>query len=75
MFHGLRHGAATLPLAVDVPDTVTMRSMGHADTRILARYQDVVSELQRDAASRMDQLLGSTEEGTVTRSVTETLLV
>lgn len=47
-----------------------MRSMGHADTRILARYQDVVSELQRDAAARMDQLLGSTEEGTVTQSVT-----
>jgi hypothetical protein len=55
---------------VGVPDTVAMRSMGHADTRILARYQDVVSELQRDAAARMDQLLGSTEEETVTRSVT-----
>jgi hypothetical protein len=36
-----------------------MRTMGHADTRILAPYQDVVSELQRDAASRMDGLLGS----------------
>jgi integrase len=59
-FHGLRHGAATLLLAAGVPDTVAMRTMGHADTRILARYQDVVSELQRDAASRMDQLLGGT---------------
>jgi integrase len=57
-FHGLRHGAATLLLAAGVPDTVAMRAMGHADTRILARYQDVVSELQRDAAVRMDQLLG-----------------
>jgi hypothetical protein len=28
--------------------------MGHADTRVLARYQDVVSELQWDAAARMD---------------------
>jgi hypothetical protein len=56
--HGLRHGAATLLLAAGVPDTVAMRTMGHADTRILARYQDVVSELQRDAAVRMDQLLG-----------------
>jgi integrase len=55
--HGLRHGAATLLLAAGVPDTVAMRTMGHADTRILARYQDVVSELQRDAASRMDDLL------------------
>lgn len=57
-FHGLRHGAATLLLAAGVPDTVAMRTMGHADTRILARYQDVVSELQRDAATRMDVLLG-----------------
>ena len=57
-FHTLRHGAATLMLASGVADTVAMRQMGHADTRILSRYQDVVSELQRDAASRMDQLLG-----------------
>jgi len=57
-FHNLRHGAATLLLAAGVPDTVAMRTMGHADTRILARYQDVVSELQRDAAARMDALLG-----------------
>ncbi len=56
-FHGLRHGAATLLLAAGVPDTVAMRTMGHADTRILARYQDVVSELQREAAERMDALL------------------
>ena len=32
-FHGLRHGAATLLLAAGVPDTVAMRTMGHADTR------------------------------------------
>jgi integrase len=57
-FHNLRHGAATLLLAAGVPDTVAMRTMGHADTRILARYQDVVSELQRDAANRMNELLG-----------------
>lgn len=57
-FHTLRHGAATLLLAAGVADTVAMRTMGHADTRILARYQDVVSELQRDAAARMDELLG-----------------
>jgi integrase len=60
-FHTLRHGAATLLLAAGVPDTVAMRAMGHADTRILARYQDVVSELQRDAAERMDALIGGEE--------------
>ena len=58
-FHGLRHGAATLLPTAGVPDTVAMRTMGHADTRILSRYQDVVSELQRDAAARMDTLLGA----------------
>jgi hypothetical protein len=36
----------------------SFRPLQHADTRILARYQDVVSELQRDAVARMDELLG-----------------
>jgi integrase len=57
-FHTLRHGAATLLLAAGVPDAVAASIMGHADTRILRRYQDVVPDLQRDAASRMDRLLG-----------------
>jgi integrase len=58
-FHGLRHGAATLLLAAGVPDAVAIALMGHADTAILRRYQDVVSDLRRDAAARMDALLGS----------------
>lgn len=33
--------------------------MGHADTRILRHYQEVVDELKRDAAVRMDALLGA----------------
>jgi len=41
-----------------VPDAVAASVMGHADTRILARYQNVVSELQRDAAARVETLLG-----------------
>jgi integrase len=57
-FHGLRHGAATLLLAAGVPDAVAATVMGHADTRILRRYQEVVDDLQRDAATRMDALLG-----------------
>lgn len=38
-----------------------MRTMGYADTRTWPgiRYQDVVSELRRDAAARMDALLGA----------------
>ena len=57
-FHGLRHGAATLMLAAGVPDPVAVEIMGHADARILARYQKVVHALRRDAAHRMDALLG-----------------
>jgi integrase len=52
--HGLRHGAAMLTACRWRLGLVAMRTMGHADTRILARYQEVVSELQRDAACRMD---------------------
>jgi hypothetical protein len=51
--------ATALLLAAGVADTVAMRTVGHADARILARYQDVVTELQRDAAARMDSLLGA----------------
>jgi integrase len=57
-FHTLRHGAATLMLAGGVPDAVAIKLMGHADTKVLRRYQDVVDELQRDAAVQMDTLLG-----------------
>jgi integrase len=56
-FHGLRHGAATLLLAAGVPDAVTAKMMGHGDTRVLRRYQEIVPELQREAAARMDVLL------------------
>ena len=50
--------AATLLLAAGVPDTVALEVMGHADTRILRRYQDVIDELKLDAAKGMDRLLG-----------------
>jgi len=56
-FHGLRHGAATLLLAAGVPDAVAIDIMGHADTAILRRYQDVVSQLRKDAANRLDALI------------------
>ena len=57
-YHTLRHGAATLLLASGVPDAVAAAIMGHADTKILRRYQDVVDDLKKDAASGMDALLG-----------------
>lgn len=58
-FHTLRHGAATLMLASGVPDAVAVEIMGHADSRILRRYQDVIPQLKREAARRMDAVLGS----------------
>jgi integrase len=61
-FLGLRHGAATLMLAAGVPDPVAVAVMGHADTRILRRYQEVVDELKREAASRMDAMLGGMKQ-------------
>ena len=43
-------------------DAVAIKLIGYADTKTLRRYQEVVDELQRDAASRMDQLLGGRGE-------------
>jgi integrase len=57
-FHTLRHVHDTLLLAGGVSDAVAIKLMGHADTKILRRYQEVVDELRRDAAMRMDRLLG-----------------
>jgi integrase len=56
-FHTLRHGTATLLLAAGVPDAVVVQIMGHADTRILRRYQDVIPDLMRDAGERLQALL------------------
>ena len=64
-FHGLRHGVATLMLAAGVPEPVAVEIMGHSDARILARYQKVVHALRRDAAKRMDALLGQNVSQTV----------
>jgi integrase len=58
-FHVLRHGTASLLLTAGVPDAVALSVMGHADTRILRHYQGVAEELKREAASRMDSILGS----------------
>jgi integrase len=56
--HSLRHGAATLLRASGVPDSVAISLMGHADVRILRRYQKVLPELLSDAAAKMNQTLG-----------------
>jgi integrase len=57
-YHGLRHGFATLMLANGTPDAVAAKLMGHADVRVLSRYQHVLEQATRDAADRMDAVLG-----------------
>jgi len=57
-FHTLRYGTATLLLAGGVPDAVVLEVMGHSDTKILRRYQDLVPELMQHAADRLQVLLG-----------------
>ena len=59
-FHDLRHGAATLYLAQGVPLKVVQEILGHATISITADvYGHLVPELQQDAASRMDDALGT----------------
>src|SRR5579875_229531 len=55
--HDARHTAATVLLVQGVPAGVAMRLLGHADTRILARYQHVLDEATRAAADRVGGVL------------------
>jgi hypothetical protein len=48
-------------LAAGVPDAVAIKMMGHRDTRILRRYQKVVDRLKREAAGKLDELLGGSD--------------
>jgi integrase len=59
-FHGLRHDFGSLLLAAGVPTRVVQEMLGHANSYItMGRYQHVPDELQRDAAERLDAVLGS----------------
>jgi Phage integrase family len=58
-FHDLRHSCATLLLVQGVPPRVVMEILGHSDISMtINTYSHVVSELQVDAAARMEALLG-----------------
>lgn len=59
-FHGLRHTSATLLLTMGVPLAVIQEQLGHASfTTTRDLYADVLPELQRDAADKMDAFLSS----------------
>lgn len=57
-FHDLRHSCATLLLVQGVPARVVMETLGHSQiTLTLNTYSHVPSELQREAATRMNDFL------------------
>lgn len=55
--HDARHTAATLLLLQGVAPRVAMQILGHSQITTTMRYQHVVDEMQRDAATRMGQVL------------------
>jgi integrase len=58
-FHDLRHTAATLMLEADVHPKVVQEVLGHSSISVtLDTYSHVAPSLQRDAATRLEVLLG-----------------
>jgi integrase len=58
-FHDLRHSCATLLLVQGVSPRVVMEILGHSQISLtMNTYTHVVPELRRQAAERMDELLG-----------------
>lgn len=58
-FHDLRHFAATFMLKEGIPDKVTSERLGHSSTAITKEiYQHVLKEMDREAAEKLDKLLG-----------------
>jgi integrase len=60
-FHDLRHTSATLMLANGEHPKIVSERLGHADTSItLNRYSHVTMDMQREAADRLDDVMGGT---------------
>lgn len=57
-FHDLRHSAATLLRTAGVPTPAISKLLGHASTRTTEEvYSHVISEMEREAAEKMDAIL------------------
>ena len=57
-FHDLRHTCATLLLTDNVHPKVVQEQLGHSQISVtLDTYSHVLPSMQREAATRMDQLL------------------
>src|SRR5712691_1785309 len=61
-FHDLRHSCATLLLVQGVSPRVVMDLLGHSQIGLtMNTYSHVIPDLRRDAADRMQDLLGRHE--------------
>jgi integrase len=60
--HDARHTAATVLLALEVPERTVMGVMGWSSTSMAARYQHVTDPIRHEVASRVDGLLWSRPE-------------
>jgi integrase len=61
-FHALRHTAASLLLAEGVHPRVVMELLGHSTIRLtMDTYSHVIPALERDAADRLNRLLGGAD--------------
>jgi integrase len=62
-FHDLRHSCATLLLVQGVSPRVVMDVLGHSQIGLtMNTYSHVIPELRREAADRMDHLLGERDD-------------
>ncbi len=58
-FHDLRHTGATMLLAQGVTVNTVAQRLGHADVMVTLRtYAHVLPTMQREAAAKLDELLG-----------------
>jgi len=57
--HDARHTAATVLLALEVPERTVMDVMGWSSTSMAARYQHVTNPIRHEVASRIGGLLWS----------------
>jgi integrase len=61
-FHDARHTAATVLLALEVPERTVMGVMGWSSTSMAARYQHVTDPIRHEVASRVGGLIWSPPE-------------